>query len=151
MKVIPYDKKYKQEFIDLNKLWIEKLFKLEPHDLEQLENAEEYIKNGGMIFFVVENNQVLSTCLSMKIKDDVWEIAKFASNNKFKGRGAGKLVFKAAMDYAIENDAKNIILYSNKSLKPALHIYESFGFKEVPVDIDDYERCDYQAEFIVSN
>lgn len=33
MKVIRYDKQYKQEFIDLNKHWIDKFFKIEPHDL----------------------------------------------------------------------------------------------------------------------
>lgn len=52
--------------------------------------------------------------------------------------------------YYIEHGAKKIVLYSNQTLKPALHIYKSFGFKEVDVDIDDYERAYFQAEYIVA-
>ncbi|AYW46842.1 GNAT family N-acetyltransferase [Tetragenococcus koreensis] len=150
MEIICYEEKFKDDFVKLNKNWIEKYFKIEPHDIEQLTNAEKYIEQGDMIFFAVENGQVISTCLSSRLHNNVWEIAKFASNEHFKGKGAGKLVFKAGMDYAIKNGAEKIVLYSNQILKPALHIYDRFGFKEVPVDIDDYERCDYQAEYIVT-
>lgn len=35
-------------------------------------------------------------------------------------------------------------------MKTALHVYQLFGFNEVPVDIDDYERYDYQAELLLN-
>lgn len=32
MRIVPYDKKYKDDFINMNKAWIEKMFKLEEAD-----------------------------------------------------------------------------------------------------------------------
>jgi ribosomal protein S18 acetylase RimI-like enzyme len=150
MQVMRYKEKYKQDFIDLNKRWFEKFFKIEPHDLEQLKNVETYIEQGGMIFFAIEDDHVLSTCMVTELQPKVWEICKFATNEKFQGRGAGKIVFTEAINYAKEQGAKKIVIYSNKNLKTALHIYQLFGFNEVPVDIDDYERCDYQAELLLN-
>lgn len=152
MKIIPYDAKYKQDFVNLNKRWIQKFFKLEPHDLEQLNNIEAELKQGAMIFFALDDDgNVLSTCMAAPLAEiDTWEIAKFATNEQFQGQGAGKAVFKAAMAYAEkEKHAKKLVIYSNQSLKPALHIYQAFGFREVPVTIDAYARCDYQAELFV--
>lgn len=106
MKVIEYEKKYKKDFIELNKNWIQKYFTIEEHDLEQLDNVEHYLSEGAMIFFAVEDEQILSTCMALQLESNVWEICKFATNEKYKGRGAGKAVFQAAMDYAIKNKAK---------------------------------------------
>lgn len=106
MKVIRYDKQYKQEFIDLNKHWIDKFFNIEPHDLEQLENVAHYLEQGGMIFFAIDGEQVLSTCMVIELQPDIWEICKFATNEKFQGKGADKAVFAAALDYAKDKLAK---------------------------------------------
>jgi GNAT superfamily N-acetyltransferase len=150
MEIIEYDKKYKQEFIDLNLSWIKKFFKVEAHDLEQVEHVETYLKDEGMVYFAVEAGVVLSTVLVLREKGDTWEIAKFATSEKAQGKGAGKAVFARAKQHALAHGAKKIVIYSNQMLKPALHIYHSFGFIEVPVTIDEYERCDYQSEFLVS-
>lgn len=149
MYVTRYQEKFKDEFIKLNKSWIEKFFALESHDLEQLDHIEDYLNQGAMIYFGIEEEQVLSTCMAVQLEEGVWEICKFATNEKFQGKGAGKAVFKASIGYAIEQGAQKIVIYSNHILKPAIHIYQSFGFNEVPVTIDDYQRCNYQAELMV--
>jgi len=151
MEIIRYEERFKQKFIAMNKSWIQEYFTLEAHDLEQLKDIDKLMADGAMIYFAVENEEVLSTCMASPIKNETWEICKFATNKNAQGKGAGKAVFKASLDYAIENEAKKVVVYSNHSLKPALHIYHSFGFKEVPVDIDDYDRCNYQAELVVGN
>ena len=51
MKVVFYDPKYKNDFIEMNKSWIEDMFKLEDEDIREMENIEPYIENGGQIFF----------------------------------------------------------------------------------------------------
>lgn len=49
MKVIPYDSKYKDKFIEYNTDWIVDNFDfLEKEDKETFENIEEDIKNGAM-------------------------------------------------------------------------------------------------------
>lgn len=150
MEIIEYQSKYKDDFIRLNRMWIEKYFKMEQDDCDTLNNVDELIRNGAMIFFAVENNTVWATCMTAPIKDNKWEICKLAADDKYRGCGAGSKVFKACMDYAIKNGAKKFVIISNSILKSALHIYEKFGFKVVPVDkTHNYERADIQFELIL--
>lgn len=149
MEVIEYQEKYKKDFISLNVHWIEKYFVLEKADLEILEHVDDELRKGAMVYFVVNNDKVLATCMAMPEGNNVWEICKLAADERYKGNGAGSAVFKACMDYAIAHGAKKLILISNHILKPALHIYEKFGFRQVKVDRTEYERCDVQYEYIV--
>ena len=150
MEVIRYEEKYKQHFIDLNKRWVEDYFEIESHDVEQLENVDIYLKQEGMVFFDIEDDFILSTTMVIERQPKVWEICKFATNKEFQGRGAGNAIFGEALNYAKKNEAKKIVIYSNKKLKVALHVYYSYGFNEVPVDIDEYERCDCQTELVLN-
>lgn len=36
MKIVPYDSKYKEDFIEMNKAWIEDMFALEDEDLREI-------------------------------------------------------------------------------------------------------------------
>lgn len=151
MEIVPYRKEYEKDFIELNTCWIEKYFTMEAEDLEILNHVEDFLNQGAMIFFAVEENTVLATCMVTPFGNHVWEICKLAANEQSQGKGAGSAVFKACMNYAIEQGAEKLTLISNHILKPALHIYEKFGFQRVPVDrTGEYTRCDVQCEYIVS-
>ena len=50
LQIIEYQPLYKDDFKRINVEWIETYFKIEPHDLEQLEAPEEIINGGGQIF-----------------------------------------------------------------------------------------------------
>lgn len=149
MEVMRYQEKYKKDFISLNIHWIKKYFVLEKADLAILEHIDEELEKGAMVYFAVNNKKVIATCMAMPEGNDVWEICKFAADDNYSGHGAGSAVFKACMDYAIAHGAKKLTLISNHILKPALHIYEKFGFQQVEVDRTEYERCDVQCEYIV--
>lgn len=61
--IIRWEQKYRNDFIRLNREWIERYFRLEPCDLKILGNPEaEIIDKGGEIFFAVENDAVIGTC-----------------------------------------------------------------------------------------
>lgn len=150
MEIVKYQKKYEKSFIELNKAWVEKFFVMEKEDYEILDHVEDFLEKGGMIFFAVEGEQVLATCMVIPSSEKVWEICKLAADENYQGNGAGSAVFKACMDYAIERGAEKLTLISNHILKPALHIYKKFGFENVEVDRgDEYARCDVQCEYIV--
>ncbi|MDO4536289.1 MAG: GNAT family N-acetyltransferase [Clostridium perfringens] len=150
MEIIEYDNKYKQRFIDLNTAWIEGYFhNLEDGDIETFENLEEHIKNGAMVYFAVEDDNVLATCMVLPMEKGTWEICKLAAEPKFKGNGAGKAVLKRCMDYAIENGAKRLFMISNTRLESALHIYNKLGFKEIKLDDYGYNRGDIAFEYNV--
>lgn len=149
MKLVQFEEKFRQAFIDFNTDWIVTNFgKLEPHDLETFDKIDEELRSGAMIFFAVENDIPLACCMSMPMEGDTWEICKLGSNRELSHKGAGSLVFKAAMKWAQEHGAKRLFILSNSRLKPALHIYEKHGFKEIKLDDYGYERGDIAFEYI---
>lgn len=152
MEIIEYTEKYKQDFIDLNIAWIDRFFTPEQADYDILNHVDSLLDSGNMIYFAVEDGRVLATCMAMPLGNDVWELCKLAANGQYTGTGAGSAVFKASMDYAVSHGAKKITLISNSRLKPALHIYQKFGFREVPLNKAywGYERADIEFEKIIA-
>lgn len=152
MQIVEYEKKYKEDFVKLNTQWVERYFVMEDADLEVLEHVEDLLESGAMIYFAIEGDQVLATCMAMPLGDDVWEICKLAASGQYTGTGAGSAVFCASMNYAKEHGAKKLTLISNSRLKPALHIYKKFGFKEVPLNKAywGFERADIEFEYNIN-
>ena len=141
MELVQYDPKYRQRFIDLNTAWIKNNFgSLEKEDLKTSQEIDQEIANGAMIFFAIENNRVLATCMTKPIHEDTWEICKLATDEHDRGKGAGSKVFAKCMEYAILNNAKKLFILSSSTLKPALHIYQKNGFKEIKLDDYKYIR-----------
>lgn len=80
MKVVPYDKKYKADFIAMNKQWISQMFQLEQEDIREIEDIEHIIDAGGNIFFALDDNDNPMACCMIGERDDGdWEIMKFAA------------------------------------------------------------------------
>lgn len=148
MNVIPFEEKYRQSFIDFNTDWIISNFGfLEDHDKEAFEKIDEKIKAGAMIFFAVENDIALATCMAMPVEGTIWELCKMGSNKNIPHKGAGSAVFEASMKWALAHGAERIVILSNSKLKPALHIYEKYGFKEIKLDDYEYVRGDIAFEY----
>lgn len=167
MKIVKYDPKYKADFIRFNTDWIEDNFgTVESEDIATFNSIEAKIQFGGMVFFAVENDIVLACCMTYPMNGDLaftfpvhetrcypdgqtWEICKFASNKDVVHKGAGSAVFKETMDYAVRNGAKRIFMLSNKKLKPAIHIYEKYGFREIILPNYEYNRGDIAFELVI--
>ena len=123
MKVIPFEEKYRQDFIDFNTDWIISNFGfLEEHDKETFEKIDDEIRSGAMIFFAVENDVALATCMAVPMQDATW---------------------------ALSHGAEKLFILSNSKLKPALHIYEKYGFKEIKLENYEYIRGDIAFEYKV--
>ena len=146
MKIVSFQKKYKQAFIDLNLQWLNKYFKVEPQDVEMLNGVENLIKQGAAVFFAIENEIAVATCMIVPRDNRTWEICKLATDEKYQGKGAGSAVLKSCIDYAKEQGANKLTIVSNRILSAAMHIYEKFGFNEVPIDNMEYERVNIQLE-----
>ena len=147
MKIIEYDSAYRQDFIDFNTAWIIDNFGfLEAEDLETFEKIDEELEEGAMIYFAVEEGHALATCMAKPMEEDTWEICKLGSDKNRPHEGCGSAVFEAAMDWAEDHGAKRLFILSNSKLKPALHIYEKYGFKEIKLDDYEYERGDIAFE-----
>lgn len=148
MNIIPFDEKYRQDFIDFNTDWIVSNFGfLEEHDVETFDKIDEAMDLGAMIFFAVEDDTALATCMAMPMNGTTWEICKLGSNKNVPHKGAGSAVFEASMKWALEHGAERLFILSNSRLKAALHIYEKYGFKEIKLDNYEYVRGDIAFEY----
>lgn len=148
MKVIPFEEKYRQDFINFNTDWIVSNFGvLEEHDKETFEQIDEAMQAGVMIFFAVENDVALATCMAMPMEGTTWEICKLGSNKNISHKGAGSAVFEEAMKWALNHGAERLFILSNSKLKPALHIYKKYGFQEIKLESYEYIRGDTAFEY----
>ncbi len=149
MKIVPYNPKYKSDFIEMNKAWISEMFVMEPEDVRELSNVEPYIEKGGQIFFAVDDNDNVMACCMIAPRDDGdWEIMKFAAKAEYKGFGSGSACLKACIEYAKEKKLDKVIIVSNRRCVQAVHLYRKFGFEEIPVDKKrfPFDRADIAFE-----
>ncbi len=149
MTVVPYDPKYKNDFIDLNVAWISDMFDVEDQDMQELENVEKAIADGGQIFFALDDDGTpMACCMIAPRADGDWEIMKFAARGMYTGTGAGSACLKACIDYAKEKKLPRILIVSNRRCVQAVHLYRKFGFQEIPVDRKQFpfQRADIAFE-----
>lgn len=147
MEIIEYTSRYKDDFIQFNTDWIIDNFGvLESADMETFEKIDEELEAGAMIYFAVEGEVPLATCMAKPMDGLTWEICKLGSNKNKNHKGCGSAVFGAAVQWAIDHGAKRLFILSNSKLKPAIHIYKKFGFEEIKLDNYEYVRGDIAFE-----
>lgn len=149
MKIVPYNPKFKKDFIEMNKAWITEMFSWEKEDTREMENIEPNIEKGGQIFFAIDDNENVIACCMIAPRDDGdWEIMKFAARGMYSGTGAGNACLVACINYAKEKKIPKIIIVSNTKCTHAIHLYKKHGFVEIPVDKRKFpfERVDIAFE-----
>ncbi|WP_413998417.1 GNAT family N-acetyltransferase [Flavobacterium sp. W1B] len=149
VSIISFSPDLKEPIKTLNIEWLKKYFRVEPNDEKVLSNPqEEIIDKGGMIFYAQYQNAIVGTVSLIKIDDSAFELSKMAVTDEVQGLGIGKKLLQHCMEVAEKEQIPKLILYSNKSLKPAIHLYEKFGFSEITLDEGIYERADIKMEKI---
>jgi putative acetyltransferase len=154
LTIIPYEPRYQPDFKCLNVAWISQMFKLEDHDLEQLDQPETHIlPNNGQIFLAKLGDDIVGTVAMVRDQPrpdapDVvsYELAKMSVTPDVQGRGAGQLLAEAALDFARQQGAAMVWLESNRKAAAAIRLYERVGFQEVPLRPSLYTRADICME-----
>ena len=151
VEIIPFSSDLKEHIKTLNIEWLQKYFRVEDQDELVLSNPqEEIIDKGGMIFYARHNNEIIGTVSLIKIDETTFELSKMAVSDKAQGLGIGNKLLVHSIAVAEQNNIKKLLLYSNRILLPAIHLYEKFGFIEVPLGNVSYERADIKMEKIFS-
>ena len=65
--------------------------------------------------------------------------------------GRGTVYRNRRRNYSIAHGAKKLCLITISGLKPAIHLYKKFGFREIPYrkDVWHSEKADVEMEYIV--
>jgi N-acetylglutamate synthase-like GNAT family acetyltransferase len=150
IKIIPFSVNHKEAIKTLNLEWLQKHFKVEPKDELVLSNpVEEIIDKGGKIYYAQHLDKIVGTFSLLKINTTTFELSKMAVTERVQGIGIGKQLLEFCIEEAQKLGIEKLILYSNRQLKSALHLYESFGFKEIPVESGVYERANIKMELLL--
>ena len=148
MRIVPYEPRHADAWRDLNIAWISRYFRLEPKDIQVLDDPEgRILDQGGYIFMAEDETGEPIGCVAlMAMADGGFEVVKMTVSEAARGTGLGRLLMAACIDKAAELDAPRLYLETNSSLAPALSLYRSVGFVQLPPADTPYARCDVWME-----
>ena len=127
----PYDPTFKDAFYSINSEWLNEIYSITPGDEKMLRAPEKIVGGGGEVFFAGYLGQTVGTCALIKIDEEEYELAKMGVLKTFRGMKFGEALLVAAIHFARSRQAKKITLETAGRLKPAIALYEKFGFKRV--------------------
>jgi GNAT superfamily N-acetyltransferase len=137
-------------FRELNGEWIAKYFRLEEHDHVQLSDPEgNILRAGGQIVMAVAGEERIGCCALIFVRPGVFEVAKMAVSERYRGRGIGRRLLEYTIAQAKVLGAHTLELASNTKLSNAVHLYESLGFRHLPperVEPSPYARANVFME-----
>ena len=149
--IVAFNKKYSEQFFLLNKAWIEESWRLEDSDKKDLLNPDKIVENGGQVFFALDNKSVIGTVAMIKSSFDRFELAKMTVQEDFRGKGIANMLMDECLEFAKQNNANEIFLISNDSLIIARNLYDKYGFKEVKLDSQKYDRGNVKMILKITN
>lgn len=114
------------------------LYGVHPHN--PTEAVEQDIKmiakflppNGRLILAFIDENACGIGCLK-SINEEIGEIKRMYVDPSFRQLGAGRTILRSLLNAAKEAGYKKIKLDSPKFMEAAHSLYQSVGFKEIPV------------------
>jgi GNAT superfamily N-acetyltransferase len=121
-------------FDALNRAWLVEYHLLEAPDERQLEDPQgEILAPGGEILVAREGSSVLGTCALIPHGPGVMELAKLGVAPEARGRGVGRRLVEACIEWAKARGVRQLVLASNSQLGAAIQLYRSLGFEQRPV------------------
>ena len=127
----------KAALMEISLPWLEENHILEPADIDQLSHPERVLEAGGRIFLAEADGRPVGMMMLEPFGNGVAEPFKFGVLEAYRNRGMGRALMEATIDAARAMGVRTLVLTSHHSLKAALHIYESYGFR--------YEEHDHVA------
>jgi len=152
LKIVPFENIHAVAFKQLNLEWLKAYELFEYADLQYLDNPQSKIlEQGGRILMAINDNFVIGTCAIIMETSDTAELAKLAVSPDAQGEGVGRMLAMESVKEARKMGLKKIFLVSNKKLDRAIRLYESFGFKHMPVPKDTiYKTADVYMELQIN-
>jgi N-acetylglutamate synthase-like GNAT family acetyltransferase/DNA-binding MarR family transcriptional regulator len=140
-----YETTDKEHFVRLNTQWLEKDFVVEDEDKRVFRSPEkEIIGKGGQIFVAEHKGEVIGVCSLIKDGNRL-ELSKMAVDPKSRGFKVGEKLIRHAINAFEQSKARELYLFTNHILVPAIRLYLKTGFElhSLPKDAQDhYHRAD---------
>ncbi len=140
-------------FRALNEAWIAQHFTMEEQDRRQLDDpVAAYIATGGQILIAEFAGRRVGCVALVPDGTGAYELSKMAVAPDQQGRGTGRRLLAAAIEYAREAGATSIFLGSSTKLANAVHLYEALGFEHVAPETlhMPYARADVFMQLVLT-
>lgn len=137
-------------FRTLNEEWIKRYFQVEAKDETMFVDPRKTIlEKGGHILLAVAGGESVGCCALLPMVDGEFEVAKMAVAPGHQGHGIGRRLLRAVIEEAKRMQTRRLYLETNHTLKPAIRLYESMGFRHIdPSEVapSPYARADVYME-----
>lgn len=132
--IVPYRHGFQAAFERLNRTWLEAHGLLEPADLAYLQDPQgSILAGGGQIYLALDGDAVVGTCAAIRVAPATIELAKLAVAPAAQQQGLGRQLCLRVIRFARDAGATRVELTSNSALVQAIRLYESLGFRHVPL------------------
>jgi ribosomal protein S18 acetylase RimI-like enzyme len=91
----------------------------------------------GRLILAIDDEKFVGTVALRKMNDDLCEMRRLYVRPEYRGRSIGKGLAETIINKAREIGYKRIRLYTLDTMKEAIGIYTSLGFREIDFYIDD--------------
>jgi putative acetyltransferase len=149
MRIVDFRPEHAEAFRRLNEAWILQHFAIEPKDRLVLDDPlGQVIAPGGRVFVALDGDDVVGCC-ALIAEADGFEVAKMTVAETARGSGLGRALLARCIEAGREAGAPWLRLETNSALGPAISLYRSAGFEDLPHDrwpASDYSRCDIWME-----
>lgn len=141
-------------FASINRQWIEAMYRLEPTDIDVLDNPRaRVIDPGGAILFVeAAGLGIVGACALQKTGKTAFELTKMGVLEAARGLKAGEHLLRAVIARARDLRADPLYLLTNSKSEAAIHLYRKVGFRH-DADIlreagSRYARCNVAMRYV---
>ena len=128
MNIVENDKSLLPDFIRLNEVWISTYFELEDIDHALANNPARIIDDGGFIFSLLSDHQVLGVCALVNEGDGLFELSRMTLTAAVRGKGYSHALIMACLEKLEAIGARKVYLLSNTKLEAAIALYRKHGF-----------------------
>ena len=152
VEILDYAPRHRDAWRALNEAWISRDFTIEAKDRKILDDPEgEVLAGGGRIFMAERGGEPVGCVALLALPDGGFEVAKMTVAEAARGTGLGRRLMQACVEGARAAGAPRLYLESSRKLAPALALYRSVGFREIPARATPYARCDVQMELSLTD
>ena len=95
MEILENKKELLQDFIRLNEEWISTYFEIEDIDKKLAANTQKIIDDGGYIFSLLLDEEVVGVCALFNNGNGIYELARMAVSPEHQGKGYGERLMQA--------------------------------------------------------
>ena len=101
------------------------------YEREYAELPGEYAEPYGRLYLVLYGKKIAGCVALRKLEDSVCEMKRMYVKPVFRGKGIGRAMAHKVIDEARRIGYKRMRLDTIDTMKPAISLYKSLGFKEI--------------------